>query len=332
MKKESRDSNCEKAFLSSRELKSHTTNIHTDIKHKCEICFKMIKGSISQLKCHIRQAHQGKKKDYICTPCGKPFANKTNLQYHKDRTHKGLKFGKCDQCLKEFTTAYSLKNHIKIVHEGQKPFHCDLCDTSFRSKLTLAVHKTEVHNEGGVFKRHECGACDKKYYKKDSLERHIKKCHEEPVDESVQCNYCFMTLKNKYLLKAHVRRIHDVIKDFKCNACEKSFVTAAELRSHNQNIHLDIKPIQCEICKIEIKGLELNLKLHMKSVHGKKKKEFICPTCSKPYSSKKYLKDHVDAVHLGLKLSKCVLCHKELANKWAMEDHVLRVHEGQKII
>ena len=59
-------------------------------------------------------------------------------------------------------------------------------------------------------------------------------------------------------------------------------------------------------------------------------KKIICSVCEQILSSKKALKQHVEAVHEGKKTSKCSLCDYSSSKKGSLKRHVEAVHEGKK--
>jgi uncharacterized Zn-finger protein len=53
-----------------------------------------------------------------------------------------------------------------------------------------------------------CGVCDKKFARKDTLERHVRENHEDPV--SFKCGLCKRKFTRPSTLKLHMRDQHKV--------------------------------------------------------------------------------------------------------------------------
>ena len=101
------------------------------------------------LQNHIRKFHEHR---YQCNICGKDFAGKIPLKYHKKAIHEGIKdeLHKCEHCGKEYTHKLRLRIHIKHKHENARDEKCDQCGKLFFCKETLRRHIGNVHDNGKV--------------------------------------------------------------------------------------------------------------------------------------------------------------------------------------
>jgi len=140
--------------------------------------------------------------------------------------------------------------------------------------------------------------CDAAYATKQQLERHHKKCHEDPAGphETLYCHFCTKTFISIYGLNKHVETKHanEHLEEFggekfECQTCGKNF-------------------------KI-LQHLELHTKWH-ESAKGAAPKarpgagprgngDLSCHACGKTYSSIQNLKLHVRSVHEGRKDWEC---------------------------
>lgn len=60
------------------------------------------------------------------------------------------------------------------------------------------------------------------------------------VDEPAECGVCHMILKNKYILKTHMKNRHDDNREkFKCSICGKELKSKYYLSTHLKNKHSD---------------------------------------------------------------------------------------------
>jgi uncharacterized C2H2 Zn-finger protein len=99
----------------------------------------------------------------------------------------------------------------------------------------------------------------------------------------------------------------------------------------NDNIPTNSK-LFCSICPHQF-GSRANFNRHKVRIHGDKEKKFECNDCGNKFTTKEYLKKHINGVHGGLKF-KCQQCNKELRSRQGLKIHLkthdVIVHEGEK--
>ena len=70
------------------------------------------------MKKHIRLIHdQVKRKEHICSFCGKTFQEKAHMQRHSEVIHEGIKRYKCNLCNNAYGQSHELKKHNLKIHE-----------------------------------------------------------------------------------------------------------------------------------------------------------------------------------------------------------------------
>ena len=170
----------------------------------------------------------------------------------------GVRKHRCNFCEKEYRVLDQLKHHKAQVHGiGQLPKNiCYICGGDFSTKANLAKHLNHIH---GVFK--------KKKWKK----------------EDVECPHCNKAI-SKSTLKRHIKRMHQIEKEFPCSYCEKAYSSNSDLTKHIRFEHLKIRPFRCRLCEKTFQKAD-HLKLHIGTFHeglttegARKKSSSLGPT------------------------------------------------------
>merc|ERR1712007_287530 len=105
----------------------------------------------------------------------------------------------CGLCGKKCSTRGNVKMHVLVVHleevdcgdirkhiiPGQREFECEQCRKRFFKKESLEKH-TRVHH----MEKFECEYCRKKFLKKESLEKHTRVHHMEKLNRKFGCELC----------------------------------------------------------------------------------------------------------------------------------------------
>ena len=167
---------CPKAFLQLVKLKRHKM-IHTGERpFKCDTCTKTFKTNY-QLKEH-KNIHSVEN-HYPCSKCGKKFSDKNNLRRHCNIFHKvsNIKCKRCGECLE---TKFDLDKHME-KHKVYNHF-CSECGKGFKHKNVHDKH-VKIHSKTNPL---SCNRCNKKFYRKDHLKRHILKLHTETENKPVE--------------------------------------------------------------------------------------------------------------------------------------------------
>lgn len=170
---------CGKGF----KLKHHLHN-HVKVCKKIDITFEI--------------------RSFICNYCPMKFKLKHHLEAHKI-THKQFK---CKSCRETFLLSEKL-NHIKEFH---KKFFCDLCDyvgdIKHKKRHMMAKHKgwtpaITARAEENKKNKYMCKECQKCFYCKSNLNRHVAKVHKKYNEDNKNNIYQnvvgnFAKVHNKY--------------------------------------------------------------------------------------------------------------------------------------
>ena len=119
-----------------------------------------------------------------------------------------------------------------------------------------------MHGVGELLK-HVCYVCGSVFTTKSNVGKHLSRSHgifkrKEYKRPEVECPHCHKTYF-KYLLKRHIRRMHQEFREFPCSQCDKEYPDKNELKRHVLLDHIKARPFRCKLCKKEFKkGWDLN--------------------------------------------------------------------------
>lgn len=117
------------------------------------------------------------------------------------------------------------------------------------------------------------------------------------------------------------------IKRFRCGKCrkEKSFTTLKQLNRHLLSAHCKKNPevIICEICSALVTS-EGYYKRHLKTKHPSVPKTFICDYDGRTFTSKDYLRTHIDR-HRKHQILTCKTCMKTYVSRFTFRRHLKMV-------
>ncbi|XP_062559825.1 zinc finger E-box-binding homeobox 1-like [Armigeres subalbatus] len=136
--------NCDVTFSSKYNLSKHIRKFHKPGgvgSHTCNICGKVIQGSIGVLKYHQKR-HNVTQKSHVCPVCGKGFTMKWYLTQHSI-IHTGEFPHKCKYCGKRFNNKWSMKTHEKNIHEKKNQM-------PVQSQIDDSQPQTEEENPPGI--------------------------------------------------------------------------------------------------------------------------------------------------------------------------------------
>ena len=165
-------------------------------------------------------------------------------------------------------------------------------------------------------------------------EIHISSVHEDK--KSHTCDYCGKIFKALSYLTRHISKIHNPHSSdkVKCDLCSKEFDNKLKLYKHVNYAHVSRKEPErkdkltskkCEICFKKVKFL----KDHIEKVHMGLGKTFSCKICDKRFYGWQPLEDHI-SIHRNDKPHECNICDYKSAYRHDIKVHVDSTHKEQK--
>ncbi|XP_013192865.1 zinc finger and SCAN domain-containing protein 21 [Amyelois transitella] len=184
---------CNKSFATHSHFKYHMRVHRNERTYSCDVCgdsfFQMSKLQRHKLK-------HTKEKKYVCGQCNKAFNNVTSLRKH-GLTHTEERPFACAACGRRFRDGSNYRKHL-AKHDGSPPssgrcrspggrraHQCPRCPQAFHSSKDMKRHAA-VHTDSKPFR---CKVCNRRFRRKDNLERHIRNTHPDFVPASaVECD------------------------------------------------------------------------------------------------------------------------------------------------
>lgn len=116
---------------------------------------------------------------------------------------------------------------------------CGICDVIVPNTKALKRHKLDVHKLAPHIK-HKCNTCEEIFPSEPKYTEHLKL-------HPLECRLCGKLFYRRQSMQLHMKR-HLGIKPYKCSVCDKSFLTKQKHDEH-KNIHTGEAPIKCNMCE-----------------------------------------------------------------------------------
>lgn len=192
------------------------------------------------------------------------------------------------------------------------------------SQASEKKSKAPVSSLGDILKR-TCPHCKKVYSTPAGMRRHVRGKHEGKYQK--WCDECEKSFYDSGSYSKHVNEVHKQILRRPCPECKnkKTFATKATLDRHLAIVHGGAKK-ECPEChKVMTAGA---LGQHIKEKHSDELK-VECEECGEILGNKKYLKAHIEQVHLKLKV-KCTICGLDVL-KYQLNKHMHAEHPDEVV-
>ncbi|XP_009867952.1 PREDICTED: PR domain zinc finger protein 10 [Apaloderma vittatum] len=265
---------CPESFDRLDLLKDHVAIHVNDGYFTCPTCKKRFPDFI-QVKKHVRSFHS--EKIYQCTECDKAFCRPDKLRLHMLR-HSDRKDFLCSTCGKQFKRPDKLREHMQRMHNPER--EAKKADRISRSK-TFKPRIASTDYESFMFK---CRLCMMGFRRRGMLVNHLSKRHPDMKIEEVP----ELTLP---IIKPN--------RDYFCQYCDKVYKSASKRKAHILKNHpgAELPP---SIRKLRPAGPgepDPMLSTHTQLTGTIATPPVCCPHCSKQYSSKTKMVQHIRKKH-----------------------------------
>lgn len=224
-----------------------------------------------------------------------------------------------DQELSEYSTKQADKDELFRSEPVRKTFQCALCQRHFFQKLSLERH-LRIHRDERPY---TCDICGKGFRDKSGLTRHINHVHFRK--KNFPCDLCALTFASAATRDDHRRR-HTKERPYICQSCGKTFSCKASLYIHSK-IHTNVFPFKCSVCHKQFRRKQ-ELLAHS-SIHTGAR-PFACAECDKCFRRKCSLVLH-QLVHTDVKPFECKQCGVTYRQARYLKNHVNAKHCNNKI-
>lgn len=314
---------CLKVFKHKFSLQYHKRMHSGEKLYVCDMCKKTF-PLLAQLKVHMR-IHRGDR-PYSCSYCDAKFTQAGTRNRHERIQHIITKGGafKCDICSKTFRGKGNLKMHM-VIHTGERLFSCSYCGANFSRYSSQRRHEQVIHSNAPI--QVICDVCSKTFSEKGYMKLHMR---IHTGERSYSCSYCEAAFTQPGTRNRHERIQHLKTSDeFKCDICTTTFSLKGNLKKH-MVIHTGEWPFACSYCGAKFTQLGTKNK-HERIQHMKTSDEFKCKLCSKTFSEKGNLKQHM-VVHTGERPYTCSYCDATFTQVGSRNLHERTKHPKIKML
>lgn len=293
---------CSKSFMSDSALEDHLL-VHTENRsYSCLLCPETFER-LDLLKDHVGvHAVDG---CFSCPSCKKTFTDFIQVKKHI-RCFHSEKIFQCPDCEKAFCRPDKLRLHM-LRHSDRKDFLCSTCGKQFKRKDKLREHMQRMHNP------------DREAKKADRIHRSKTLKLKVPTTDfesfMFKCRVCMMGFRRRGMLVNHLSKRHPemriddvpeltlpIIKpnrDYFCQYCDKVYKSASKRKAHILKNHpgAELPPSIRKLRPAAPGEPDPMLSTHTQLTGTIASAPVCCPHCSKQYSSKTKMVQHIRKKH-----------------------------------
>ncbi|EDV93199.1 serendipity locus protein delta [Drosophila grimshawi] len=172
--------------------------------------------------------------------------------------------------------------------------------------------------------RQECGTCDKVFYARYQLQKHISEEHNK--SQAHVCPICGVIRRDEEYLALHMNT-HEGKTEKQCRYCPKSFSRPVNTLRH-MRMHWDKKKYQCEKCGLRFS--QDNLLYNHRLRHEAEENPIICSICNVSFKSRKTFNHHTLIHKENRPRHYCTVCPKSFTERYTLKMH-MKTHDGDVV-
>jgi len=272
----------------------------------------------------------------FCPPSDQIFTQDLKSVDASNETFKIEKLKQSDICpLCSTSKSEHINTDFQVVGSGSELYKCCYCEWT-----RLTSNNFISHIENHIEKKFTCEICLKGFSHKQTMNKH-KKVHQKEVIANYNCDIdgCSYISERKDAIRSHVKRVHHKIKNSEskttCPKCGKEMNKKFFLNYHSKTCSGNIV-FQCDICGKSGFVNKTTLKNHVNSIHIQLKL-FDCEHCLSKFSTAMNLSTHRKRMHGVDKKGKisnrkfhCDQCGKIVTSNQKLRKHIMVVHEKKR--
>jgi hypothetical protein len=195
-----------------------------------------------------------------------------------------------------------------------------------KEPVKVEFKEDELMSDNELPKIMSCSSCEDVFSKLIDLAEHCFMLHPNDAGkyECPACRYTCDGTQAKQRLTRHIRVQHETDKDrVDCPQCNRSIIQS-NLSQHIQSMHTDNddKKLKCSYDNCKYKSNDpIGISRHEQRVHNSRPSRFKCDKCSKGFEFASSLTQHVNKVHLKLKIYVCEKCGKGYNSRLFFLEH-----------
>lgn len=301
---------------------------------QCPVCDKLYQTP-RRMRDHLLESHSSVKR-YSCPYCDELFTTQGRCKRHVKFKHLNdnkirMRKYECNYCQRKYSNKTCLAEHIN-GHTGVFVYACRFCDKFFLYKKSLFRH-LEKHKvpslDASNLNKIKCNFCNASFPFTYYLKNHIEEEHICIIESIGSTNYPRVVNSERepsdfrgYTKEGYKQMVAS--KSSQCPVCSKIFKSPKYMREHLYS-HSSKNQHMCDICGKLFKSVSyarIHRKEHLE--FGKQKeKNFECDLCSRKYSSKTRLQEHI-ITHTGDKRHQCQICGTAYFHTRSLQRHEKR--------